>query len=140
MWETAEYWKDRAAGAIAHAWYKELPAVRARRIKTIEAAKRKQERNRAECEQGLRFWRGEMALVNRALARNALWKSAEANREQIHKLLGGELGNTCGRFNVLPKEGGASWEGWDAWHCLEADETRYKACPSATVEAMPCAG
>lgn len=37
MWETAQYWKDRAAGAIAHAKYKELPGVRARRIKTIEA-------------------------------------------------------------------------------------------------------
>lgn len=38
MWETSQYWKSRAAGAIAAAKYKELPAVRARRIKTIEAA------------------------------------------------------------------------------------------------------
>lgn len=37
MWETAEYWKYRAAGALAHAKYKELPAVRARRIKGLEA-------------------------------------------------------------------------------------------------------
>lgn len=37
MWETANYWKSRAAGAIRAAKYKELPAVRARRIKTIEA-------------------------------------------------------------------------------------------------------
>jgi protein-L-isoaspartate O-methyltransferase len=37
MWETSQYWKSRAAGAIAHAKYKELPAVRARRIKGIEA-------------------------------------------------------------------------------------------------------
>jgi hypothetical protein len=36
MWETADYWKSRAAGAIRHAKYKERPDVRARRIKTIE--------------------------------------------------------------------------------------------------------
>src|SRR5437899_2419305 len=44
LWETSRYWTDRAAGAIRHAKYKELPAVRARRIKTIEADKRKAER------------------------------------------------------------------------------------------------
>src|SRR5437879_2478453 len=37
MWETASYWKSRAAGAIAAAKYKERPDVRARRIKGIEA-------------------------------------------------------------------------------------------------------
>ena len=41
MWETSEYWKDRAAGAIHHAKYKELPRTRARRIKKIEAENRK---------------------------------------------------------------------------------------------------
>ena len=44
MWDTAEYWKRRAAGALSHAKYKELPAVRYRRMKTIEADKRKQEK------------------------------------------------------------------------------------------------
>ena len=37
MWETAQYWLDRAAGARRHAKYKELPAVRHRRIKGLEA-------------------------------------------------------------------------------------------------------
>lgn len=41
MWDTSVYWTQRAAGAISNAKYKELPAVRARRIKTIEADKRK---------------------------------------------------------------------------------------------------
>ncbi len=41
MWETSEYWKNRAAGAIHYAKYKELPRTRARRIKKIEAANRK---------------------------------------------------------------------------------------------------
>src|SRR6202790_2811076 len=47
MWETSQYWLDRAQGALSHAKYKEKPAVRARRIKTIEADKRKRERTKS---------------------------------------------------------------------------------------------
>lgn len=50
MWETASYWQDRAAGAIHHAKYKELPSVRARRIKKLEAEQRKYSREKAEME------------------------------------------------------------------------------------------
>jgi hypothetical protein len=39
--ETADYWKHRAAGAIRAAKYKQLPQVRARRIKKLEAERRK---------------------------------------------------------------------------------------------------
>jgi phospholipid N-methyltransferase len=56
MWETAEYWRSRAAGAIRHAKYKELPAVRARRIKGLEADQRKNAKTKAELEKLLRFW------------------------------------------------------------------------------------
>lgn len=56
MWETARYWKERAAGAIGAAKYKELPEVRARRIKGIEADKRKQERFIEEAEECLAAW------------------------------------------------------------------------------------
>lgn len=59
MWETAEYWKRRAAGSIAHAKYKERPDVRARRIKTIETDLRSRNRSLAESTSDLRFWRGE---------------------------------------------------------------------------------
>ncbi len=48
MWELAEYWKDRAAGAVRHAKYKELPAVRARRIKRLEADPRKQRKEESQ--------------------------------------------------------------------------------------------
>jgi hypothetical protein len=41
MWETSKYWTSRAAGALRHAKYKELPAVRARRIKGLIADERK---------------------------------------------------------------------------------------------------
>jgi len=64
MWETAEYWKSRATGAIRHAKYKELPSVRARRIKTIEAALRKEQKQTKESEQYLRHWRN-LSLVHR---------------------------------------------------------------------------
>ena len=56
MWETSEYWQRRAAGAIASARYKELPAVRARRIKTLEAEQRKHQRDLAESEKRIRVW------------------------------------------------------------------------------------
>lgn len=60
MWATSEYWKDRAAGAIRHAKYKELPSVRARRIKGIEADKRKRERMKADAEHCVSFWSGQL--------------------------------------------------------------------------------
>lgn len=56
LWETSKYWEDRAAGAIRHAKYKELPGVRARRIKTIEAEKRKVERALAKNAACLKLW------------------------------------------------------------------------------------
>jgi len=56
MWETSQYWQDRAAGALAAAKYKDLPGVRARRIKGLEAEKRKAERSKAESEKGLELW------------------------------------------------------------------------------------
>lgn len=37
LWETAEYWEQRARGAVATAKYKERPDVRFRRIKGLEA-------------------------------------------------------------------------------------------------------
>ncbi len=56
MWETSEYWQYRAEGALRHAKYKERPDVRARRIKKIEAAKRKEEKNIKEAEKHLKHW------------------------------------------------------------------------------------
>jgi protein-L-isoaspartate O-methyltransferase len=56
MWETAQYWQYRAAGALRAAKYKELPAVRARRIKTIQADARKWERSKQEAERFTAMW------------------------------------------------------------------------------------
>lgn len=56
MWETAQYWKDRAAGALRHAKYKERPDVRARRIKRIEADLRKVQKNKNEARANIQRW------------------------------------------------------------------------------------
>ena len=66
--DTADYWKRRAVAAIQHAKYKERPDVRARRIKTIEADKRKQERTRAESMGFLTQWDAEPMTVELATA------------------------------------------------------------------------
>lgn len=68
MWETSEYWKFRAAGALRHAKYKEKPEVRARRIKGLEADKRKQERNKAESSKALALWSADGLTLERALS------------------------------------------------------------------------
>ena len=62
MWEQAEYWKDRAAGAIRNAKHKERPDVRARRIKGLEADKRKQEKIKAEAESEIRLAQSEIRV------------------------------------------------------------------------------
>lgn len=56
MWRTAQYWEDRARGAIRHAKYKERPDVRARRIKGLEAEVRKMEKSKAAGTSALRLW------------------------------------------------------------------------------------
>jgi protein-L-isoaspartate O-methyltransferase len=67
FWKQSEYWKSRAAGAIRHAKYKERPDVRAKRIKGIEADKRRQERSKAEAERHLKFWSKENITLEQAI-------------------------------------------------------------------------
>lgn len=116
MWETSNYWKQRAAGAIHHAKYKERPDVRARRIKKIEAEQRKSQRSRAE-----------------SIAKLAAWGNVESH-EQAYRL-------ACGDGGWLPvvkqENAGTSYESW--WHAydvLRPDEERYKACPSVPWEQV----
>ncbi|WP_447876418.1 DUF3560 domain-containing protein [Serratia fonticola] len=68
LFDRSEYWQDRAAASLAHAKYKELPAVRYRRIKKIEADLRKAEKAIENAEKMLKLWRSDvldskMALV-----------------------------------------------------------------------------
>lgn len=68
LWDTSQYWKARAAGALAHAKYKERADVRARRIKTIEADKRRHERATARATKLIAAWRVEPLTLARAKA------------------------------------------------------------------------
>jgi phospholipid N-methyltransferase len=63
-WETSEYWTSRAAGALANAKYKERADVRARRIKGLEADKRKRIKDQDEAKLNLQFWSGDLPLKN----------------------------------------------------------------------------
>lgn len=65
LWRESKYWTDRAAGALANAKYKELPGVRARRIKTLEAELRKVQRSEADRAKLYKAWE---AVKNRAQA------------------------------------------------------------------------
>jgi len=68
LFETSEYWTRRAAGALAHAKYKELPDVRYRRIKKIESEKRKQEREIKDAKTWLAAWSKEDLTHEQALS------------------------------------------------------------------------
>lgn len=67
MWETSQYWERRARGAIRAAKYKERPDVRARRIKGLEADRRKQERNKEHAAKCLKAWNIEPLTLDYAL-------------------------------------------------------------------------
>lgn len=56
LWETAQYWTDRAKAAIRHAKYKERPEVRHRRIKSLTADLRRKQKTIAEAQSALRLW------------------------------------------------------------------------------------
>jgi phospholipid N-methyltransferase len=104
MWDTAQYWKQRAASAIRHAKYKERPDVRARRIKTIEADKRKQERIIAEAEKFIQLWQREGLTLDQA--------KAIANCDHISR---------CFPLSEFPREAPASqYEGpMSLWSALD---------------------
>jgi Domain of unknown function (DUF3560) len=67
LWETSEYWKQRASASIRHAKYKEKPEVRARRIKGLQAEARKYERTIQEHMHFLDFFQRDDLTLEKAL-------------------------------------------------------------------------
>lgn len=112
MWETSQYWTSRAAGAVAAAKYKELPQVRARRIKKIEADKRRHEKYKRQSLDQLHKWETVQTI------------------EDARKLAGW---SEAGRLTVCRKEGGEAWDRWSAYDVLQPEESRSKNCPSMTL-------
>ncbi len=81
LWETSEYWKSRAKGCLLAAKYKEQPDVRHRRIKGLEADKRKREKTVKRSQGLIKVWTNpDKALTLArasaiALADRGYWKS-----------------------------------------------------------------
>jgi len=127
MWDTAKYWQARAAGALAHAKYKELPAVRARRIKGIEADLRKLDKQDKESAATLRLWE----LVDMP----DKWKPREdgttLTREERAAYI---AGREHAGFYVARGENGQTWSAYDVLR-LPAQE-RYKAAPVMTIDEV----
>ena len=109
MWETSQYWKERAAGAIHAAKYKERPDVRARRIKGIEADKRKQERNKKEAETFIELWE---KVVDNGQSKQAALKIA--NYDHLYR---------CFPLDKYPRpESSSQYEGeMSLWGALNDD-------------------
>ena len=126
LWDQSQYWKDRAAGALRHAKYKELPDVRARRIKKIEAEKRKQERAKTEAEHLIRFWEGKLFAKNHETGERKPIEIKEENREWLRKLTGNM--SACG---VRIKGENGNW--YSAYDIFAPDGERYSGCPVKTV-------
>lgn len=125
MWETSKYWMQRAQGAIGNAKYKEEPAVRARRIKKIEADERKTAANVKAYESGKRFWTGGCNIVNRETGEKRPLAICEENRAKILKCVNGVANVPC-----LPSLHGSHWSAFDV---LRPDGERYASCPAWTV-------
>lgn len=102
MWDTSKYWTSRAAGALRHAKYKELPAVRYRRIKGLEADKRKQEKNKTEAEKALRIWATIEAMEDATEQRRAAYRFACYPEGRLYlPKKEGDRGDYCTAYDVL---------------------------------------
>lgn len=115
MWDQAQYWKDRAAGALRLARYKERPDVRYRRIKRIEADKRGSERSKAKAEGMLK-----------------MWSRPDITLEKARAMAGGSEAGYLACVDYQ-HEGASYVSHWSAYDVLKPDEDRYAACPSWTV-------
>lgn len=129
MWETSKYWQERAKGAISSAKYKERPDVRARRIKGIEADKRKSERIIAGYERCLKFWSGGFKLKNRETGEVRPLEIVEENRAKIANALGSD--SDLGYLPVAKHP--TLDQSWHAWDVLRPDGERYRDCPAMSI-------
>ena len=127
MWETSKYWERRAAGAIAHAKYKERPDVRARRIKTIEADARKLDRADKESADTLKAW----ALVDQPEKWKARENGERPTREERAAYIAGRMSTNY----VKRREDGIGY--WSAYDLLRLPaEERYQGVPVMTVDEV----
>lgn len=113
--EEAEYWTRRISGAIAHAAYKDRPDVIARRIKGLEADKRRNEKHLKE-----------------ARAFLALWQVTPITRERAVK-----LANFGGWMGLSGKFPGSHYQGEQSlWGVLDKNEISPEDAQAFAVRAF----
>lgn len=101
MWQTSAYWLNRAEGAISHAMYKLKPWVRIRRIKTLEAEKRRFLRAIAEGEKKTAIWNSEKTITLEAalaIASSASLYITDADGKSVN------LWSALGSGTIEPEE------------------------------------
>lgn len=129
LWATSEYWTGRAKAAIRHAKYKERPDVRARRIKGLEADRRKQCKIRDEQAMWLRLW----DTVHDADA-SPIKRKAGSDLPPLTTLERARwIGDRCHLYAVRHDEPGGPWTAFDV---LRPDGERYERCPAMTPEQV----
>jgi hypothetical protein len=101
-WETSKYWTERAAASLKHAARKEAPAVRFRRIKTIESDARKAQKS-----------------IDVALTFIGMWRNGNPNDEPITRERAMTIANRD-HVSLKPKAG-ESW-GTTLWGALDKNE------------------
>jgi hypothetical protein len=117
LWETSQYWTRRAEGALRHAKYKAEPAVRHRRIKTLEADLRKQQRNAEEAQLFLKLWQRDGLTLDQA--------RAIASRGHV---VVREEGNTWGASVYSKLDDGTMTPQQAAEHCVRAHTATLAWC------------
>ena len=88
LWCTAQYWSSRAEGALALAKYKELPAVRHRRIKGLESDERKFGKYAQECVDRAKEWQfvetpEQAACVANTSSAYRIWSALESGQMTV---------------------------------------------------------
>lgn len=126
MWETSEYWKSRASGALHHAKYKELPAVRARRIKGLESDIRKLDKSDKEAEASLKLW----ALVDMPEKWKPQADGSVLTREERASYISGRVHSYVSQKNTT----GSYWTAYDVLR-LPVEE-RYSGVPVMTIDEV----
>ncbi len=119
LFDTADYWKRRAAGALRHAKYKEQPDVRHRRIKGLEADQRKHQKEHDGAAQFLRLWQT-------AIECGKGWKAERSD---------GTPTTPRSRCLTLANMSGAGSCDYGLWSALDSDKITPEEAQARAVES-----
>jgi phospholipid N-methyltransferase len=133
MWDTHEYWERRAAGALRHAKYKERADVRHRRIKRIEADRRKCTRSLDLLKAAADALRSPTLTAERALmvasasSLHGLWSAINADPDNFRA--------TCDQHLEREGRNRAHWERWIAHYDCRLNYERAMLAEQGGIKA-----